>query len=78
MSGAVEEGIIVAQAPDAGERVGRDDPVVLYVGALTAYATGSRDGVRLWLEHVCAALVAAAADGRAVADAVLAGRLPSA
>lgn len=49
-----------------------------YVGALTAYATGSRDGVRLWLEHVCAALVAAAADGRAVADAVLAGRLPSA
>lgn len=49
-----------------------------YVGALTAYATGSRDGVRLWLEHSCAALVAAAKDGHAVADAVLAGRVPRA
>lgn len=48
-----------------------------YVGALAAYATGSRDGVRIWLEHSCAALVAAAEEGRAVADAVLAGRLPS-
>jgi hypothetical protein len=46
-----------------------------YVGALTAYATGSRDGVRLWLEHCCAALVASAGEGRAVADAVLVGRL---
>ncbi|MFN2319833.1 MAG: hypothetical protein ABR500_09150 [Dermatophilaceae bacterium] len=49
-----------------------------YVGALTAYATGSREGVRLWLVHSCDALVAAAAEGRAVADAVLAGRLPQA
>lgn len=49
-----------------------------YVGALTAYATGSREGVRLWLEHACAALVSAAGEGRAVADAVLAGRLPNA
>ena len=49
-----------------------------YVGALTAYATGTRDGVRLWLEHSCAALVAAAQDGQAVADAVLAGRVPRA
>lgn len=49
-----------------------------YVGALTAYATGSRDGVRLWLEHSCDALVTAAAEGRAVADAVLVGRLPRA
>lgn len=48
-----------------------------YVGALSAYTSGSRDGVRLWLEHCCAALVAAADEGRAVADAVLAGRLPS-
>lgn len=46
-----------------------------YVGALTAYSTGTRDGVRLWLEHCCAALVAASGEGRAVADAVLAGRL---
>lgn len=47
-----------------------------YVGALTAYASGSRDGVRLWIEHCCAALVSAAREGQAVADAVLAGRLP--
>ena len=47
-----------------------------YVGALTAYASGSRDGVRLWVEHSCDALVTAAEEGRAVADAVLAGRLP--
>lgn len=47
-----------------------------YVGALGAYATGSREGVRLWLEHCCAAFVAAAREGREVADAVLAGRLP--
>ena len=49
-----------------------------YVGALTAYGTGSRDGVRLWIEHCCAALVSAAHEGQAVADAVLAGRLPGA
>jgi hypothetical protein len=47
-----------------------------YVGALSAYATGSRDGVRLWLEHSCAALVRSAQEGSEVADAVLAGRLP--
>lgn len=47
-----------------------------YVGALTAYATGSRDGVRLWIEHCCAALVGSAQAGGEVADAVLAGRLP--
>ena len=46
-----------------------------YVGALTAYASGTRDGLRLWLEHSCAALVSAAEEGRDVADAVLAGRL---
>lgn len=47
-----------------------------YVGALAAYSSGTREGVRLWLEHCCAALVSAADEGRAVADAVLAGRLP--
>ena len=47
-----------------------------YVGALAAYATGSRDGVRIWLEHCCTAYVSAAQEGRIVADAVLAGRLP--
>ncbi|MDO5503350.1 MAG: Fic family protein [Actinomycetia bacterium] len=48
-----------------------------YVGALTAYATGTRDGVRLWMEHCCTAMLSAALEGHAVADAVLAGRLPT-
>lgn len=47
-----------------------------YVGALSAYSSGTREGVRLWLEHCCAALVSAADEGRGVADAVLTGRLP--
>lgn len=47
-----------------------------YVGALAAYATGSREGVVVWLEHCCAAYVSAAREGATVADAVLAGRLP--
>lgn len=47
-----------------------------YVGALTAYNSGSRDGVRLWLEHCSLAYAEAADAGRAVADAVLAGRVP--
>ncbi|WP_409483918.1 hypothetical protein [Arsenicicoccus dermatophilus] len=45
-----------------------------YVGALAAYATGTPDGVRLWLLHCCDAMVRAAAEGGRVADAVLAGR----
>ncbi len=46
-----------------------------YLGALTAYGTGSAPGVRLWVEHCCAAIVAGAAEGTRIADAVLAGRL---
>jgi Fic family protein len=46
-----------------------------YLGALAAYGTGSRAGVRLWLEHCASALVAAAQQGGAVCDAVRAGRL---
>jgi hypothetical protein len=46
-----------------------------YLGALAAYATGSTDGVRLWLEHCADAVVAAAHAGEEVCDAVRAGRL---
>lgn len=46
-----------------------------YLGALAAYATGSTDGVRLWLEHCADAVVAACRAGEEVCDAVRAGRL---
>lgn len=46
-----------------------------YLGALTAYASGSREGVALWLIHCAQATVAGADEGRRIADAVLAGRL---
>lgn len=52
-----------------------DQGPTAYIGALTAYATGGADGVRLWLEHCGTALVAAALEGHTIADAVLAGRL---
>ncbi len=46
-----------------------------YLGALTAYATGSRQGVGLWLTHCADAIASGAAEGARIADAVLAGRL---
>ena len=46
-----------------------------YLGALTAYGTGTREGVALWLTHCAQAVVAGAREGQRVADAVLAGRL---
>ncbi len=46
-----------------------------YVGALAAYASGSPDGVRLWIEHCGAAILLGAREGSRIADAVLAGRL---
>ena len=46
-----------------------------YLGALTAYSTGTREGVALWLTHCAQAVVAGAAEGQRIADAVLAGRL---
>ncbi|KQX62127.1 hypothetical protein ASD06_13625 [Angustibacter sp. Root456] len=47
-----------------------------YVDALKDYVAGTPEGVSAWLVY-CADLVRrGAADGRAVADAVLAGRLP--
>lgn len=46
-----------------------------YLGALTAYASGTPEGVALWLVHCGDAMVAAAAEGQRIADAVLAGRV---
>ncbi len=46
-----------------------------YVGALVAYAEGTRAGVTLWVRHCGHALVRAAAEGEQIADAVRAGRL---
>lgn len=47
-----------------------------YPLALGAYATGTADGVAQWLLRFAGAVVEGAAQGRAVCDAVLAGRLP--
>ncbi|MDF2144710.1 Fic family protein [Knoellia sp. p5-6-4] len=46
-----------------------------YLGALAAYGTGSPEGVALWLAHCCEAIVAGAAEGVRICDAVRAGRL---
>lgn len=46
-----------------------------YAGALAAYGTGTREGLVLWLEHCAEAVVAGAAEGQRVCDAVRAGRL---
>jgi hypothetical protein len=58
--------------PEQGhaDRAGTD-----YRGALTAYASGGPDGVRLWLEHCASAVERGAAEGVRIADAVRAGRL---
>ncbi len=58
--------------PEVGhaDRAGSD-----YRGALSAYAAGTPDGVRLWLLHCTDAVRRAAAEGTRIADAVLAGRL---
>ncbi|AXH97138.1 Fic family protein [Ornithinimicrobium avium] len=58
--------------PEVGhaDRAGSD-----YRGAITAYASGGREGVRLWLLHCAESVTRAAAEGTRVADAVLAGRL---
>lgn len=48
---------------------------VAYQGALAAYTAGSPEGVALWLRHYADAILIGAAEGTAIADAVLAGRL---
>jgi hypothetical protein len=47
-----------------------------YSSALAGYAAGSTDGLAAWLRFCADAVTAGAAEGQAVADAVLAGRLP--
>lgn len=46
-----------------------------YLGALTAYGTGSRAGVALWLQHCGEAVTAGAEEGERICAAVRAGRL---
>lgn len=46
-----------------------------YVGALAAYASGSPQGVALWLRFSAGAVQSGAREGVRIADAVLAGRL---
>jgi hypothetical protein len=61
-------GVVVWEAAhlNAGPRYGT---------ALAAYASGTPDGVAHWLQHCAHAVVDGAGEGRAVCDAVLAGRL---
>lgn len=58
--------------PEAGYR---DGGLTAYVGALTGYATGTREGLTLWLTQSAKAIVASVEEGRRIADAVLVGRL---
>lgn len=46
-----------------------------YAGALSAYATGSREGLTVWIEHCATAFERAVTEGERIADAVRSGRL---
>jgi hypothetical protein len=70
----VERGLdpTAVAVPEAGfARLG----LPAYATAVTAYATGTPEGVVAWLEHCAEAVRLGALEGVAVADAVLAGRL---
>ena len=54
-SGLDPTGVVVTEAGHAAQ----GGPA--YLGALAAYGTGTPEGVRLWLEHCAAAVVAGAA-----------------
>ncbi|GAA2165274.1 hypothetical protein FHX52_4510 [Humibacillus xanthopallidus] len=58
--------------PEAGH-VANGGPA--YLGALTAYGTGTASGVGLWLTQAGEALVRGVAEGERISDAVRAGRL---
>jgi hypothetical protein len=58
--------------PEAGH-VGNGGPA--YLGALTAYGTGTASGVGLWLTQAGEAIVSGVAEGERISDAVRAGRL---
>lgn len=78
---AMERAVIAASGLDptgvAVPEVGHAAGGRAYLGGLTAYATGTREGVVLWLTSCGEALERAAGEGARVADAVLAGRLPT-
>ncbi len=61
-------GVVVPEARWAGE------PNV-YLAAAAGFATGTAEGLAHWLRYCAQSVVSGAATGRAVADAVLAGRL---
>lgn len=48
-----------------------------YVGAAAAYVSGTPEGMATWLRYWARAVVLGAREGGLVADAVLAGKLPS-
>ncbi|WP_404391309.1 hypothetical protein [Humibacillus xanthopallidus] len=58
--------------PEAGHG-GNGGPA--YLGALTAYGTGTASGVGLWLTQAGEALVGGVAEGERISDAVRAGKL---
>jgi hypothetical protein len=58
--------------PEAGWLAGGG---TAYLGALAAYASGTPQGVALWLRQAAQAMTQAAAEGARVADAVRVGRL---
>ncbi|MEO8519091.1 MAG: Fic family protein [Dermatophilaceae bacterium] len=77
---AVERAVIRASGLDptgvAVAEVGhRTAGPTAYLGALAAYASGSPQGVALWVTHCAKAVVVGAQEGGRIADAVLAGRL---
>ncbi len=63
---------VAVTVPEAGYR---QAGATAYLGALTAYASGSPAGVALWLRQAAQAVVDGAVEGRLICDAVLAGRL---
>lgn len=58
--------------PEAGHG---DEGGPAYLGSLTGYSVGGRDGVLLWLRHCGAAVVAGAAEGERIATSVRTGRI---
>ncbi|NHN56844.1 hypothetical protein G9U51_13785 [Calidifontibacter sp. DB0510] len=55
--------------------VGHERAGPAYLGSLAGYHLGGGEGVRQWILHCAGGYAAGAAEGTAIADAVLAGRL---
>lgn len=68
-SGLDPTGVVVTEAGHATQ----GGPA--YLGALAAYGTGTPEGLGLWIGHCADAIVAGAAQGEQICDAVRAGRL---